>query len=109
MSAKPTPAVTVRMYDVGFGDCFLLRIPTPEGEKKILIDCGSFGSLPSKPGGGRGAKKQTIEEIAGAVIDDLAEDEPGGVPRADVVVVTHRHKDHISGFVHPRWATVKVG
>jgi hypothetical protein len=31
------------MYDVGFGDCFLLRIPCPNGKvAKVLFDCGSI-------------------------------------------------------------------
>lgn len=30
------------MYNIGFGDCFLLQIPTDSGPKRIVIDCGSL-------------------------------------------------------------------
>ena len=30
------------MYNVGFGDCFLLFVPTSNGVRKIVIDCGSI-------------------------------------------------------------------
>ena len=32
----------VRMYRVGFGDCFLLTFDGDEGPKHVLIDCGSI-------------------------------------------------------------------
>ena len=34
-------SVAVRMYNVGFGDCFLLTIPMADGVRRILIDCGT--------------------------------------------------------------------
>jgi len=52
---QPKPAagrtLSVRMYDVGFGDCFLLRIPTLDGKtRQVLFDCGSIknGARPFK-------------------------------------------------------------
>lgn len=33
--------VVVRMYNVGFGDCFLLTLPTAPGPRRMLIDCGT--------------------------------------------------------------------
>lgn len=88
--------LSVRMYDVGFGDCFLLTIPTPQGVRRVLFDCGSIklGSL-------------SIKEVREAVIEDVR-DAGNGPPRIDVVVGTHRHKDHVSGFDHPAWAGVQV-
>jgi hypothetical protein len=32
--------ISIRMYNVGFGDCFLVRITTPDGERRVLVDCG---------------------------------------------------------------------
>ena len=32
--------VEIRMYNVGFGDSFLVRMPTEEGERRVLVDCG---------------------------------------------------------------------
>jgi beta-lactamase superfamily II metal-dependent hydrolase len=89
-------AVSVRMYDVGFGDCFLVSIPTPDGRRKVLFDCGSikFGARP-------------IKEVVRQVIED-AKDDRDGVPRLDVIVATHRHRDHVSGFDDPAWAEVQV-
>lgn len=89
------PGVRVRMYDIGFGDCFLLFIPTIEGEKKVLIDCGAVKK-----------HRKSVREIAARVIDDVRDED--GVPRIDVVVATHRHKDHIIGFDNPDWAEVHV-
>jgi hypothetical protein len=85
------------MYNCGFGDCFLIFAPTRGGpDKKILIDCGSFK-----------AQVQPIKEIVGRVIEDLRDGD--GTPRVDLLVVTHRHKDHIAGFADPRWSEVEVG
>lgn len=88
--------VRIRMYNCGFGDCFLIFAPAPKGERKILIDCGSFKT-----------QVRPIKEIVGRVIEDLRDID--GVPRIDLLVATHRHKDHISGFADPRWSEVVVG
>jgi beta-lactamase superfamily II metal-dependent hydrolase len=90
------PSVRIRMYDVGFGDCFLLFVPTSVGERKILIDCGSIAQ-----------RKKSSAEIVGEIIKDVAGAD--GKPRIDVVVATHRHRDHISGFADRRWNAVEVG
>ena len=90
MAARaPRPVrARVRMYQVGFGDCFLLtfeyRAALADGrrERHILID---FGSTHRPKAGGR------LAEVAG-----LIEEHTGG--RLDVLVVTHRHRDHLSGL-----------
>lgn len=87
--------VRVRMYDVGFGDCFLLFIPTPGGPRKVLIDCGSIK-----------AHATSMDQIVGQIIADVTDSE--GKARIDVVVATHRHRDHISGFADRRWNEVEV-
>jgi beta-lactamase superfamily II metal-dependent hydrolase len=92
-----TRDVTVRMYNVGFGDCFLLRIPTSDGERKVLIDCGTH------PGGAGPRKmKDVVQDIIAGVTD------ADGVARIDLVIGTHRHRDHVSGFDDEAWADVEV-
>jgi len=73
--------VTIRMYCHGFGDCFLITFRS-NGETvyRMLIDCGMLT-------GNSDLLKQCIENI---------KDECGGM--LDLVVQSHEHKDHISGF-----------
>lgn len=90
--------VVVRVYNVGFGDSILIDLPKPDGERaKILIDCGSISY------GDTGAD---TESVVKRIIDDVTD---GGVPRIDVVVATHRHRDHVGGFGRAEWADVEVG
>ncbi|MFC8682452.1 hypothetical protein ACFT30_13100 [Microbacterium ureisolvens] len=83
--------VRVRMYQVGFGDCFLVSIeydgPLDDGraERHVLIDYGT--SHPPRDGRADGA----MGDVAA-----LIEQHTGGV--LDVLVVTHRHRDHLGGF-----------
>lgn len=75
------------MYNVGLGDCFLLRFKTPgrERDRFMLIDCGLFR--------GSDSEKATLQAVA----EDIAKTTKG---RLDVVVATHEHQDHLSGFVY---------
>ncbi|MFN7913693.1 MAG: hypothetical protein U0Q55_00025 [Vicinamibacterales bacterium] len=79
-------SVTLRAYDVGFGDCFLLSFKYAQAQKHILIDFGST-RLPS----GKTGTGPYLERIARQIETDC-----GG--KLTAVVATHRHKDHISGF-----------
>ena len=79
----PTSA-TIFAYQVGFGDCFLLRFNYPDRKRHVLIDFGTTG-LPES------AANDQLLKIA----KDIA-DKCGG--SLDAVVATHRHADHISGF-----------
>lgn len=90
--------VSVRMYNVGLGDSFLLRFPDGDGERKVLIDCGVHMSGP-------GPRK--IGAVVDQIISDVTDDD--GVPRIDIVIATHRHLDHVSGFDNERWGEVEVG
>jgi len=83
MALAPTK-VTLFSYQVGFGDCFLLRFHYPDRDRHALIDFGSTG----KP---KHAEKDHMAKVA----RDIAA-RCGG--RLEVVVATHRHADHISGF-----------
>lgn len=75
----------VRMYRVGFGDFFLVTVPTSRGDQFILIDCGVF-----KGTSGTG----DIGSIVAAV-DDMFKTTKG---KLALVIMTHRHADHIAGF-----------
>jgi len=74
----------IRMYKVGFGDCFLLSFYYAGNDRRhVLIDCGTTKAPP----GNSNLMRQIAEDVR---------DEANG--RLDVVVATHRHKDHIGGF-----------
>lgn len=83
--AGPTPAIRVRLYRHGLGDCFLLRIArdTGDGTFNVLIDCG----LISVAEDAKAKMIEVVEDIKSACVD-----------RIDVVVMTHEHWDHASGF-----------
>jgi beta-lactamase superfamily II metal-dependent hydrolase len=89
--------VLVRMYNVGFGDCFLIAFPADDRPRKVLVDCGSHSA---------GSGPVPISEVAARVVEDVTDDD--GVPRIDVVVGTHRHQDHVSGFRADVWDDVQV-
>ena len=93
-----TISVEIRMYDMGFGDAFRVTVNN-EGEVwRMQVDCGSH-THNTGPG---------TETAVKTIIDDLADDALDGVPHLDVVVATHRHRDHISGFASNEWSRVHV-
>lgn len=98
----PQPSMMrVRMYQVGFGDAFLLsfeydqKLDDGRDRRHVLIDFGSS----SPPQGWR-----NLDSVARRIRDhtasepDIRADTRGEL---DVVVVTHRHKDHLSAFASP--------
>lgn len=93
--------IRIRMYQAGFGDCFLLLLPTADGLRTMLVDCGSLG-------GGKPAMKAVVPRLLEDVraLTGTAEGAPTHI---DVIVATHRHKDHIGEFDRPEWAQVTAG
>lgn len=75
-------AIRIRMYRVGFGDCFLVSLPEAPGRvKHLLIDCGVH-------------PRGSIDTMS-AVVQDVAAVSGGSLA---AVVASHEHADHISGF-----------
>jgi hypothetical protein len=91
MTAHPG-RVRLRAYKVGFGDCLLLtvtygsRLPDGTRERHMLIDCGTVENADGGP---------SVATIATHVAEHCN-------GRLDVVVATHRHRDHIGGFGNRR-------
>jgi beta-lactamase superfamily II metal-dependent hydrolase len=75
----------IRMYRVGFGDFFLVTVPTDDGPQHILIDCGVTPGTTRK--GDIGTIKDAVAHMAKETGKKLA-----------LIIVTHRHQDHIVGF-----------
>jgi hypothetical protein len=94
-TSKPR-RLTVRMYRDILGDCFLIRAPKGDGTANILIDCGILQGMP-------GAADRAVR------IMKNIETETGG--RLDVLIVTHEHWDHLSGFAQAEdvFARIEVG
>jgi beta-lactamase superfamily II metal-dependent hydrolase len=77
---KAANGLRVRMYRVGFGDFFLLSVPTKAGLGHILIDCGVHAQ-------DLGSMRDAVTQMAKDCGNHLS-----------LVIMTHRHADHISGF-----------
>jgi hypothetical protein len=81
--AKKPKKLEIRMYQVGFGDCFLLSFHYSTDGKEarhVLIDFGTTAQT-----------DQLMVDIA----EDIKKVTDG---KLHAVVATHRHRDHISGF-----------
>ncbi len=84
MAAAPI-SLTLRMFNVGFGDCFLLTFNYANNVRHMLVDFGST-SAPK-----RGPKKDYMLRVAEKIKEICA-------GKLHIVVATHRHRDHVSGF-----------
>lgn len=91
--------VTVRMYNVGFGDAFVVTVRKGKQRWKLLVDCGVHSH----------GRARDLEEAVQAIIADLAADSADGIPYVDVIAATHHHADHIAGFQYDSWQEVAVG
>lgn len=83
--AEGEAGIRVRMYRVGFGDFFLLTVPGDPEPQHILIDCGVTPGTTHK--GDIGTIKDAVAHMAKETKHHLA-----------LIIVTHRHMDHIIGF-----------
>jgi beta-lactamase superfamily II metal-dependent hydrolase len=79
-NAGKAVGIRVRMFRIGFGDFFLLSVPAGDGRKHILIDCGVHAK-------DLGTIRSAVEQMA----EDCGR-------HLSLVIMTHRHADHISGF-----------
>ena len=76
-------SLRVRMYRHGLGDCLLITLPKSDGKPfYIMIDCGIVVGSPNP---------SIMEDVVQSIIADTN----GFV---DILVVTHEHYDHVSGF-----------
>jgi hypothetical protein len=86
----PVSGVKVRMYRQGLGDCFLLAFPSTGRSAKprfVLIDCGVLLGTPEGVDRVRRVAEHIVESTGG---------------RLDLLVATHEHWDHLSGFEQAR-------
>lgn len=79
--------IAVRMYRGILGDCFLLRHDEAGQPRHILIDCGVLQGVE----GARDRMKTIVDDIQAVTGGDL-----------DLVVLTHEHHDHLSGFSYEK-------
>jgi hypothetical protein len=83
-SAVLPDSVRLHLYCHGLGDCLLVEIPRTSGKPFwMLIDCGIHTSAL----GGTATIRKVVKDL-GTLTD-----------RLDVVVGTHEHWDHLSGFL----------
>ncbi|MDB5576493.1 MAG: hypothetical protein JWR80_1669, partial [Bradyrhizobium sp.] len=88
----------IRLFDVGLGDCIYCRIPGAHESGRdfhILIDCGTLSST----------------ELLSDAIEHLKTLLPkiDGKFRVDLLVVSHEHKDHMTGFGMDLWDELSFG
>lgn len=84
MTESPLSA-TLFAFNVGFGDCFLLRFQYADNSRRhVLIDFGSTRQPKPRPANFLTRVAEQIQELCGG--------------KLDIIVATHRHKDHIYGF-----------
>ncbi len=83
-TAANAPAVRVRMYRQGLGDCFLITFDCGgKNEQHMLIDFGTLGTI---------ATQVKMSDV----IDSIKKTTGG---RLAVLAATHAHQDHVSGFL----------
>ena len=77
------PEINIRMYRVGFGDCFLVTLA---GKYHILVDCGVHNK------GNIAVDGESLIDKAFHNIQSVT----GGT--LHLVIATHAHQDHVSGY-----------
>lgn len=82
MSGTDAYRVRIRMYRHGLGDCFLVSFATGDGPKHALIDCGTLGAK---------LTSVTMDQVVADILRETGK-------HLHLLVATHEHKDHVSGF-----------
>jgi hypothetical protein len=85
----------VRMYRQGLGDCFLISLPRSDSDRpyRVLIDCGVIlGTADAST-----KMTEVVENIIAATQGEI-----------DLLLATHEHWDHVSGFVQAKEAFDKL-
>jgi hypothetical protein len=87
--------IRIRMYRKGLGDRFLLTFTTDARRYHMLIDCGILKGT------------EDASQIMQDIVRDIKKETDGTL---DLLVVTHEHWDHLSGFHQAReiWDDIKV-
>ena len=81
----PAGGIRVRMYRQGLGDCFLVCFRKSDGTPfYMMIDCGVISGSPQ----GEDVNIVKVAQNIAVEIDN----------HLDLLVVTHEHWDHVSGF-----------
>lgn len=89
--------VTIRIYNVRFGDAILVTVPDRNPRsgrtttRRILID---VGNAPIIAGTGEGGSDEVFEAVVLDILNEL-----GGKP-LDLYVMTHEHLDHAQGLLY---------
>ena len=89
-NSKPT-SLSIHVYNVGFGDCFLLSFHysnDPKDDCNMMIDFGTKAAPAN-------IKPAALYDRIAADIQSVT----GG--KLNAVVLSHRHQDHIEGFGRP--------
>ena len=86
------------MYRHGLGDCFLITLPRKASPDpyRILIDCGVILGTAN------------ASDMMTKVVEDIVHESNGKI---DLLILTHQHWDHLSGFVQAEasFAKLKIG
>jgi hypothetical protein len=92
--------VRIRCYRQGLGDCFLLTFTTRQQQPfHVLIDCGVWPKGKANVAKMREIAADIIRETGGSLDAAGAVKTRGTI---DVLVATHEHWDHLSGFSQAR-------
>ena len=90
----PKERVRVRTYRHGLGDCHLVSFLKADGTYfHVLIDCGVVDATPEP------------ERVMTLVAKDIAKETKNAKTKRaviDLVVATHQHMDHLSGFLQAK-------
>jgi beta-lactamase superfamily II metal-dependent hydrolase len=93
--------ILIRIYNVGLGDCIYVQVPDGGESRHILIDCGTF------------SRGERLEKALKDLEQNYLPKDSKGKPHLDLLVVTHNHKDHLSGFglsaVSKRFQNISIG